>query len=57
MACSILSGSALFVKDLYSCQIDIIELLTDNGQFHYLTGLKGPQEGTYLYTTQFLSLR
>ena len=27
--------------------------LTDKGLFQYLTGLKGPQEGTYLYTTQF----
>ena len=31
--------------------------LTDMGQFQHLTGLKGPQEGTYLYTTQFLLLR
>ena len=44
-------------KDLYSCPIEIIKGLTDKGQFQYLTKLKGPQEGTYLYTTQFLSLR
>ena len=24
------------------------------GQFQYLTNLKGPQVGNYLYTTQFL---
>ena len=34
----------------------IISEFTDKGQFQYLTNLKGPQEGTYLYTTQFLSL-
>ena len=33
----------------------IISEFTDKGQFQYLTNLKGPQEGTYLYTTQFLS--
>ena len=44
-------------KGVYSCPIEIIKGLTDKGQFQYLTGLKGPQEGTYLYTTQFLSLR
>ena len=38
-------------KDLYSCPIEIINILTDKGQFQYLTGLKGPQEGTYLYIT------
>ena len=33
----------------------IISEFTDKGQFQYLTNLKGPQEGTYLYTaTQFL---
>ena len=31
--------------------------LTDKGQLQYLIKLKGPQEGNYLYTTQFLSLR
>ena len=45
------------IKNLYSCLIDTIKRKTDEGQFQYLTGLKGPQEGTYLYTTQFLSLR
>ena len=44
-------------KGKYSCSIEIIKGLTDKGQFQYLIGLKGPQEGTYLYTTQFLSLR
>ena len=44
------------LKYLYSCPIEIIKGLTDKGQFRYLTGLKGPQEGNYLYTTQFLSL-
>ena len=46
-----------YVKDIYSCPIEIIKGLTDKEQFQYLTKLKGPQEGTYLYTTQFLSLR
>ena len=32
-------------KDLYSCPIEVIKGLTDKGQFQYLTGLKGPQEG------------
>ena len=45
------------LKDIYSCPIKIINRLTDKGQFQYLTKLKGHQEGTYLYTTQFLSLR
>ena len=27
----------------------IISAFTDKGQFQYLTNLKGPQEGTYLY--------
>ena len=44
-------------KGVYSCPIEIIKGLTNKGQFQYLTGLKGPQEWTYLYTTQFLSLR
>ena len=35
----------------------IISEFTDKGQFQYLTNLKGHQEGTYLYTKQFLSLR
>ena len=48
------------IKDIYSCQIGIIKGLTDKGQFQYLTKLKGPSEGTegtYMYTTQFLSAR
>ena len=45
------------VKEIYYCPIEIIKGLTDNGQFQYLTKLKGSQEGTYLYTTQFLALR
>ena len=47
----------LSFKDIDYCPIEIIKGLTDKGQFQYLTKLKGPQEGTYLYTTQFLSLR
>ena len=39
------------------CPIEIIKGLTDKGQFQYLTKLMGPQEGTYLYATQFHSLR
>ena len=37
--------------------IEIIKGFTDKGQFQYLTKLKGLQEGTYLFTTQFFSLR
>ena len=48
--------NAIKLKDLYSYPIEIIKGLTDKGQSQYLTGLKGPQEGTSLYTTQFLSL-
>ena len=44
-------------KDIDHCPIEIITGLTDMGQFQYLTKLMGPQEGTYLYTTQFHSLR
>ena len=43
-------------KDLYSCPIEAIKGSTDTGQFQYLTGLKRPQEGTNLYTAQFMSL-
>ena len=54
-------GSILYfihpVKGMYYCPIEIIKGLTDKGQFQYLTKLKGPQMGNYLYTTQFLSLR
>ena len=48
---------SLVVKDIYFVVYGIISDFTDKGQFQYLTNLKGPQEGTYLYTTQFLSLR
>ena len=48
---------ALRVKDKDYCPIEIIKGLTDKGQFQYLTKLMGPQEGTYLYATQFHSLR
>ena len=47
----------LKVKDIYFVIYGIISDFTDKGQFQYLTNLKGPQEETYLYTTQFLSLR
>ena len=43
------------LKDIAHCPIEIIKGLTDKGQFQYLTKLMGPQEGTYLYTTQFHS--
>ena len=49
--------SGFTVKDIYFVIYGIISDFTDKGQFQYLTNLKGPQEGTYLYTTQFLSLR
>ena len=45
------------IKDIDHCPIEIIKGLTDKGQFQYRTKLMGPQEGTYLYTTQFHSLR
>ena len=45
------------LKGIYFMIYGIISEFTDKGQFQYLTNLKGPQEGTYLYTTQFLSLR
>ena len=45
------------VKDKDYCPIEIVKGLTDKGQFQYLTKLMGPQEGTYLYATQFHSLR
>ena len=49
--------TAVHLKDIYSCPFETIKELLDKGQFKYLTWLKGPQEGTYLSTTQFLSLR
>ena len=45
------------LKEIYFVIYGIISDFTDKGQFQYLTNLKGRQEGTYLYTTQFLSLR
>ena len=45
------------LKDIYFVIYGIISEFTDKGQFHYLTKLKGPQVGNYLYTTQFLFLR
>ena len=45
------------IKGIYFVIYGIMSEFTDKGQFQYLTNLKGPQEGTYLYTTQFLSLR
>ena len=45
------------IKDKDYCPIEIIKGLTDKGQFQYLTKFMGPQEGTYLYATQFHSLR
>ena len=45
------------IKDKDYCPIEIIKGLTDKGQFQYLTKLMGPPEGTYLYATQFHSLR
>ena len=47
----------IILKDKDYCPIEIIKGLTDKGQFQYLTKLMGPQEGTYLYATQFHSLR
>ena len=44
-------------KDIYFAIYGIISEFTDMGQFQYLTKLKGPQMGNYLYTTQILSLR
>ena len=46
-----------FIKGIYFVIYGIISEFTDKGQFQYLTNLKGPQKGTYLYTTQFPSLR
>ena len=52
----ILSETKFNFKDIDHCPIEIIKGLTDKGQFQNLTKLIGPQEGTYLYTTQFHSL-
>ena len=45
------------LKGIHHCPIEVIKGLTDKGQFQYLTKLKGPQVGNYLFTTQFLSLK
>ena len=39
------------LKGIYFCPIEVtvISGLTDKGQFQYLTRLKGPQGGIYLY--------
>ena len=50
-------GLLLCFKDIYFMIYGIISEFTDKGKFHYLTKLKGPQVGNYLYTTQFLLLR
>ena len=47
----------LTLKGIHFVIYGIISEFTDKGQLQYLTNLKGPQEGTYLYPTQFLSLR
>ena len=52
-----LGSKLVLLKDKDYCPIEIIKGLTDKGQFQYLTKLMGPQEGTYLYATQFHSLR
>ena len=54
---SIILNMFTYIKDIYFVIYGIISDFTDKGQFQYLTNLKGPQEGNYLYTTQFLSLR
>ena len=43
--------SHLTFKDLYLCPIEIIERLTDKGQFQYLKGLKGHQGALPVYST------
>ena len=39
------------IKGIYFVIHGIISGFIDKGQFQCLTNLKGPQEGTYLYTT------
>ena len=51
------SYDIVYFKGIYFVIYGIISEFTDKGQFQYHSNLKGPQEGTYLYTTQFLSLR
>ena len=55
--CSIITKQHGMFKGILFVIYGILSEFTDKGQFQYLTNLKGPQEGTYLYTTQFLSLR
>ena len=43
------------LKSIYSCPIEVISGITDKGQFQYPNGLKGSQEGNYLYRTQYLT--
>ena len=50
-------SSAISFKDIHFVIYGIISDFIDKGQFQYLTNLKGSQEETYLYTTQFLSQR
>ena len=54
---SVFLKESVHVKGIYYCQIESIKGLTDMGQFQYLTNLKGPRVGNYLYTTQFFSIR
>ena len=44
------------LKVIYFVIYGIISEFADKGQFQYLTNLKGSQEWTYLYTTQFILL-
>ena len=52
----IIKHRSSLIKGIYFVIYGIISEYTDKGQFQYLTNLKGPQKGTYLYTTLFLSL-
>ena len=57
MLCTYQMVAHVSFKDIDHCPIEIIKGLTHKGQFQYPTKLMGPEEGTYLYTTQFHSLR
>ena len=48
---SLLESPCLIIGPIILSNRDHYKGLTDKGQFQYLTGLKGSQEGTYLYTT------
>ena len=50
-----LSRDRNLFKGIHHCPIETIKGLTDKRPFQYLTKLKGPQVGHYLYTTQCLS--